>query len=105
MINKIINLKIREHAFKRIKNTQERTLSDLCSLNLVFLFQDFKGKPKFSERALFHREMVDLTNFRPDIAVCIVNVMISIKKYLSKFFRISFDELLKVSTVLITNIL
>ena len=71
----------------------------------VLLFQDFKEKLNFSESALFHRELVDLTNLRPDIAVCIVNVMISNKKYLSKFFRISFDELLKVSTVLITNIL
>ena len=76
----------------------------------ALLFQDFKEKTNFSESALFHRELVDLTNLRPDIAVFIVNVMISNKKYLSKFFRISFDEkksfdeLLKVSTVLITNI-
>ena len=69
------------------------------------LFQDFKGKQNFSESALFHSEMVDLTNFRPAISVCIVNLMISIKKYLSKAFRISFYELLKVTTVLITNIL
>ena len=71
----------------------------------VLLFQDSKGKPNFLESALFHREIVGLTNIRPDIAVCIVNVMISIKRYSSKFFRISFDELLKVITVLITNIL
>ena len=54
---------------------------------------------------MFHREMVGLTYFRPDIGVCIINVLISIKKYLSKVFRISFYELLKVTTVLITNIL
>ena len=59
----------------------------------------------FSNSALFHREMVGLTNFRPVIAVCIVNVMISIKKYLSKVFRISFYELLKFTTVLINFIL
>ena len=71
----------------------------------VLLFQDFESKPNFLERALFHREMVSLTYFRPDIGICIVNVMILIKKYLSKFFRISFDEFLKVTTVLIDNIL
>ena len=49
--------------------------------------------------------MVGLTNFTPLIGVYIVNVMISIKKYWSKIFRISFDELLKVTTVLITKIL
>ena len=72
---------------------------------MVLLFQDFYGKPNCLESALFHREMVGLTNFRPDIGGCIVTVMISIKKYLSKFFRNSFDELLKVTTVLITNML
>ena len=46
-----------------------------------------------------------LTSLRPEIGVIIVTVMISIKKYLSKFFRNSFDELLKVTTVLITYIL
>ena len=56
----------------------------------VLLFKDFKGKQNFSESALFHREMVGLTNFRPATTVCIVNVMISINKYLSKVFRISF---------------
>ena len=54
---------------------------------------------------MFHLEIVGLTNFRPDIGVHFVNVMISIKKYLSKILRISFDELLKVTTVLITKIL
>ena len=38
---------------------------------------------------LFYCKMVGLTNLRPDIPVCIVNVMFSIKK---------------VTTVLITNI-
>ena len=94
----------------------ERTFLDLWSLKVVFnqtrkkhtsflLFQDFWGQPNFSESALFHSETVGLTYFRPDIGVCIVNVMISIKKYLSKVFKINFDELLKGTTVLITNIL
>ena len=71
----------------------------------VLLFQDFKGKSNFLESALFHREIIGLTNFRPDIGVCIVTVMISIKKRLSKIFRNSFDELLKVTAVLVTYIL
>ena len=66
---------------------------------------DFWVKPNFSESALFQREMVGLTNFTPAIGVYIVNVMISIKKYSSKVCRISFDEFLKVTTVLINNIL
>ena len=39
------------------------------------------------------------------MGVCIVTVMISIKKYLSNLSRISSDELLKITTVLITNII
>ena len=39
----------------------------------------FMFEKNISESALFHPEMVGLTNFRPDIAVCIVNVMISNK--------------------------
>ena len=50
----------------------------------VLLFQDFKEKQNFSESAFFHREMVGLTNFRPAITVCIVNVIISIKKNCKK---------------------
>ena len=49
--------------------------------------------------------MVDITNYEFDIGVCIVNVMISVKTYFSNMFRIIFDELLKVTTRLITNIL
>ena len=37
--------------------------------------------------------MVSLTNFGFEVGVCIVNVMISIKKS-NNFFRISFDKLL-----------
>ena len=77
---------------------------NLAMLNTnVLLFLYFWGKSNFSESALYQREMVGLTNFRPDM-YCIVNVMISIKKYLSKVFRISFDELLKVTTLLVPNI-
>ena len=47
--------------------------------------------------------MVGLTNF--GLFFGIVNLMFSINKYLSNFFIITFDELLKVTTVLITNIL
>ena len=73
--------------------------------SIVLPFQDFGAKPNFSESVLFHRETVGLKFVGPDIGVCIVSLMISITKYLSNFFRISFDELLKVTTVLITNIL
>jgi hypothetical protein len=98
-------LKIRWNARSRILTTKFSFCvfeeKKICAL----LFHDFLGKPNVSESALFHREIVGLTNFRPDIGVCIVNVIISIKKYPSKVFRISFYELLKVTTVLITNIL
>ena len=82
-------IKIWEHAFEHIKNTLERTFWDWWSLNVfksclkikkcVLLFQDLKEKPNFLESALFNREMVGLTIFLPDLGVCIVTVMISIK--------------------------
>ena len=55
--------------------------------NKVFTFFGFLRKTK-----LF-RKCCDFpwNNFGLDISVCIVNVMFSIKKYLSNFFRISFD--------------
>ena len=49
--------------------------------------------------------MFDLTNHGLDIGVCTVNVKIAIKKSSIKSFRIRFDELLKGTTVLITDIL
>ena len=68
---------------------------------LSLLWETINAKPYFSESALFHHEMVDLTNFRPGF--CIINVMIYIKEYSLKFLKISFDELLKVTNVLFTN--
>ena len=72
-------------------------------IKLVLLFQDFWVEPNFWESALFHSEMVGLTYFRTDISVCMVNVMISIQKYSSKVFSISFNKLLKVTTVWIID--
>ena len=70
-----------------------------------YLFLDFWGKLNFSKSALFWREMLILTNFGLDIDVYIVNLIIFIKKYFTDFFRINFNELLKCTTILITNIL
>ena len=59
---------------------------------MFYFFSGFFRKSlNFSESALFHQEME--TNFEIEIGFYIVNVMIFIKKYLSYFFRISFDEL------------
>ena len=59
---------------------------------VFLLLQDFWGKPYFLKTALFHLEIVALTNSRSDIGVCIINLTISIKKYLSKLYRISFVQ-------------
>ena len=69
------------------------------------LFQDFWGKLNFSESVLFHREMFGLTYFGLDIDVYIENSIIFITKYCTTFFRISFNKLLKGTTILITTIL
>ena len=104
-------LVIKNLAFKRIKTLLERMFSDLWSQlfyiklekkedekNIFFLY--FWGKPCFSESALFHREMVGLTNLRPDIGRCLNYQCGDFhQNYLSTNFRISFDELLKVTTV------
>ena len=106
--------KIREHHAKRFEKRWAWCfwIFDTLFFLITFekktslrFFHDFWVKPNFSESALFQREIVGLNNFRPAIGVCIVNVMISIKKYSSKVFRISFHEFFKVTTLLITNIL
>ena len=51
---------------------------------MCFTFLGFLEKTELFRNTLFHREMVGLTNFRPDIGVCIVNVMISIKNIRQK---------------------
>ena len=112
-LNKFLWSKIWECVFKRIKNTLIRNFLDFWPLNIFFyqtwrkeknilLFQDFWGKHNFLEHAFCHRKMVGVTIFGRDIGFCIVNLMISIKKHLTNFFRISCYELLKVTTVLIT---
>ena len=40
--------------------------------------------------------MFDVTNFRLVLGICIVHVVIFIKKYLVKLYRIRFCELLKI---------
>ena len=41
----------------------------------------FSEKPDFLERVCFHRAMLCVTNFRIVLGVCIVHVVIFIKKY------------------------
>ena len=48
------------------------------------------------ESVSFHHEMFDVTNFRLVLGICIVHVVIFIKKYLVKLYRIRFCELLKI---------
>ena len=84
LINKKIVIKMQDHPFKPIQN--------------------FWGKPNFPERALFLCEMVGLTSFGLDKGVSIVIVIISIKSFLSNFFTVSFEELLKGTTLSITSI-
>ena len=49
----------------------------------------------------FHHEMFDLTSFRLFLGVCIVHVVIFIKKHLVNLFSISFCELLKILVMII----
>ena len=68
-----------------LKNAEHDVFGFLITQFLFFTFEkkhkpfrffhDFWVKPNISESALFQREMVGLTNFKPAIGVCIVNVM------------------------------
>ena len=48
----------------------------------MFHILGFLKKTKLFRKGLFYHEMVGLTNFGLDIGVCIVNLKISINKYL-----------------------
>ena len=60
----------------------------------------FSEKSSFLESVSFHREMFCPTNFLLIPRICIVNVMIFIKKILINLFRISFYNLLKIIHVI-----
>ena len=66
--------KISDNKSDNVRLSQLKIHSNSCS-----------WKPNFSESASFHRDKVGLTNFWIYRCVCIVNVMISLKKYLSNF--------------------
>ena len=51
------------------------------------------------ESVSFYYKMVDVNNVRLVLGVCIVHVVIFLKKYLVSLFSISFCELLKILTV------
>ena len=55
-------------------------MSLLKKITRISLFKDLLGKPNFSERLSFHREMMDLTNFGLEIGVCNIDAMIFKKK-------------------------
>ena len=59
----------------------------------------------FLESVSFHYEMFDVTNLRLVLGVCTVQVVIFIKKYLVKLFRIKFWELIKILIMIILKIL
>ena len=81
-------------------------LSNLKKLTSFLLFKDFfLEKPNFSENVFCHCETFYLTTFGPDVGVCIVHVVIFIKKYLEKLLRISLYELSKSTTLNILNFL
>ena len=63
---------------------------------IIILFQEFSETLTFLKSALFHCEMVCLTNFGLDRVVYIVNAMIFIKKHVTNFLRITFNRELKV---------
>ena len=67
----------------------------------IFLKSNLEEEEK---QALYYyqifQESLGLTNFRLDIGVCIDNAMILIIKYLLSLFMISFNELLKGTTIL-----
>ena len=54
------------------------------------------GTETFLESVYFHSEMLVANNFGLVLGDYLVNVMIFIKKYIIKLFRISFYELLKI---------
>ena len=56
---------------------QKRCWVGLCSK--VVGAVGFSGKPICLKSVLFHHEMFDVTNFRLDLVVCIVYVVIFIK--------------------------
>ena len=56
----------------------------------------FTEKPSFLESVFFHGEMFCVTNFLLVLVICIVILMIFIKKTLINFVRISFYNLLKI---------
>ena len=70
----------------------------------VFTFSGFLRKPNFSKSASFCREIVILTNFGLDRHLYCQLDNFYEKKF-TNFFWISFNELLKGITILITNIL
>ena len=65
----------------------------------------FLEKPNLSESVLYHCELFDWTSFGLDIGNCIVHVVIFIKKYLVNLFTISFNEFLKILTMVILAML
>ena len=77
---------------------------------MLYFSRIFEENLTFPKKKLFHCEVFDLTKYGldiddiGDIGACTVNVKIAIRKSSSNLFRISFDELLKGTTVLITNI-
>ena len=60
-------------------------------------------KAHFSESILCHYDMFDQTTFGLD--VCIVHVVIFIKKYLVNMFKISFNDFLKILILVILTML
>ena len=97
MTIKHLLIKIQDCTYQRMKNTLERSFSD------TYLIFFIKSNMKKKTSAFFHRKMVGLANFGLDRCVCIDNVMSFINKYMSNVFMIIFDELLKGTTLLITN--
>ena len=78
-------------------------LSNLKKLTSVLLFKDFFEKHNFPESVLCYCKIFYFTTFGPDIGVCIVHVVIFIKKYLVNLLRISFFELSKSTTIIFLN--
>ena len=60
-----------------------------CQCSWIF------GKTKFLGKCLFHREMFCVTNFLLVLRICIVNVMIFIKKNIDKLVQDQFLQPLK----------
>ena len=73
--------------------------------NMRLFVQDFLEKPNFPESVVCHCEMFYWTSFGLDIGVCNAHVVIFIKKYLVNLFKISFNDFLKILSMVILAML